>query len=187
MMLSGFFPYHLYLTINNRTTIENMERNGRLLSLPARAESFVSAGTLEPSEASLPSYPKTDHAHRLSVSHDMHSTSLGAARDLDNANPFLPPQASATISLPSRAPSSNPLSRYQRRELERTAGKINMYDLGTASANFSEVFGADWTSWRAWLPIGIGKGTGYEYPVNKAKFARLQRINELLKGPSSGV
>lgn len=75
----------------------------------------------------------------------------------------------------------------QARELERKAGKINIYDLGSWQTNFRETFGSDWNTLYAWLPIGKSSGTGYEWPINKNNFDKLQAINAQLRAPSSGM
>ena len=187
-MLSGFFPYHLFLATNNRTTIENMERNGRLLSLPAKAESALSAGTLEPRTAGLPERPKGGAPHLLPITptRDQYVPSRGADIPNLSRNAFLPHDSQSQFSTPPptsfEASASHSLSRLQRSQLERKAGQINIYDLGTASRNFVEAFGGTWYDPKSWLPVGRSRGTGYEYPVNKGNLKRLRRLNEELKG-----
>lgn len=75
----------------------------------------------------------------------------------------------------------------QARELERKAGKINIYDFGTWQANFRETFGSDWNTVLAWLPIGKSLGSGYDWPINKRNFEKLQRINAQLRMPNNGL
>jgi hypothetical protein len=226
-MLAGFFPYHLYLAVNNRSTIENMERNGRLLSLPARAETLLparaetllAAGVTDPQSASLPERPKPGAGLEFISTQ---STAPGYAQppapgfqDAPSAyrptsqNPFLPSSATASATgQTSNSSNSNntggggtsqrnnttfessalqSLSRMQKRELERKAGRINIYDLGTWQANFRETFGANWNSIYAWLPIGKSEGSGYDWPVNRRAFEKLHSINAQLRTPSSGI
>ena len=191
-MLSGFYPYHLYLSINNRTTIENMERNGRLLSLPARAESALSAGTLQPRDAGLPERSSRNAPPLLSnrsSSTDPYQSSHNEAQTYLPPNPFLPSYSASQIPFQPQSSSSHnyevsashSLSRLQRRQLERKAGQINIYDLGTYARNFEEVFGGKWYQIRSWVPLGRSRGSGYEYPVNKGKLNRLRRLNDELR------
>jgi hypothetical protein len=191
VMLSGFLPYHVYLACNNRTTIENMERNGRLLSLPARAEAMLSAGTTDVREAGLPETLKD--GQRL----------LETRSIRQKPNAFLPAGANGTTSsnagstlpLPWQTQGPQPsaalasLSRQARRGLERKAGQINIYDLGTSARNMHQVFGAQpFLHWRTFVPIGYGIGNGQDFPVNRAKYERLRRLNEQLRSsPDMGV
>ena len=189
VMLSGFLPYHVYLACNNRTTIENMERNGRLLSLPARAEAMLSAGTTDIREAGLPETPK-DGQRLLEPQSQKFNAFLPttAGGEMSNGTaaslplqwqPQAPAQSSALASL----------SRQARRTLERKAGQINIYDLGTSAKNLHQVFGPQplW-HWRTFVPIGYGIGNGHEFPVNRAKYERLRRLNEQLRNsPDMGV
>lgn len=208
-----------------------MERNGRLLSLPARAESALSAGTFDPRQASLPEQPK------FGVSGQLHSkTNANASSYPDvtvngstlvephnpfqpwqhqprkqsysrvalpapsHSNPFLPntpdnvfDPSSQTIAAPSFARSSqsatslaaHSVTRAQRRQLEKKAGRINIYDLGSSSANLLEAFGSKWNAWHTWIPVGISRGTGYEFPVNKQNLRKLMKINEQLRSSIS--
>lgn len=189
VMLSGFLPYHLYLACNNRTTIENMERNGRLLSLPARAEAMLSAGTTDIREAGLPEYTKDgqrllDAPQRFDTF--LPSTVGGEMSNGTGGSLPLPWQAQ-TASRTSSALAS--LSRQARRTLERKAGQINIYDLGTSAKNLHQVFGPQplW-HWRTFLPIGHGIGNGHDFPVNRAKYERLRRLNDQLRhSPDMGV
>ncbi|KAK9893937.1 zf-DHHC-domain-containing protein [Cystobasidium minutum MCA 4210] len=211
VMLTGFFPYHLYLSVNNRSTIENMERNGRLLSLPTKAESMLSAGVTDPHAAGLPERPRSGAgSHLLPNAHssDVYrpgqprppppgfedsSSSYRSSSVQQQRNPFLPSTAAASLSsnlthntFESSAALSS-LSRTAKRDLERKAGKINIYDLGTWQANFMETFGSDWNTVLAWIPVGKSNGSGYEWPVNKRHFEKLKAINEQLRLPSSGA
>lgn len=224
-MLTGFFPYHLYLSVNNRSTIENMERNGRLLSLPVIAETMLSAGVPDPHAAGLPERPKSGAGSHLLPTHARQPTQYqpgqpqppppgfedssssyrppSLQQQQQQQNPFLPSSSSAaatfsssgtaaaslanlSMSFESNAALSS-LSRAAKRDLERKAGKINIYDLGTWQANFKEAFGSDWNSLMAWIPVGKSNGSGYEWPINKRNFDRLQTINAQLRLPSAGV
>lgn len=211
VMLTGFFPYHIYLAVNNRSTIENMERNGRLLSLPARAETMLSAGVPDPHTAGLPERPKSGAGQHLLQGNSKSRLGQGQAQPplpgfADSSptyrpsNPFLPSTSNNTNAFPSHLPATtaaqstpfessaiSSLSRMQARELERKAGKINIYDLGSWQTNFRETFGSDWNTLYAWLPIGKSSGTGYEWPINKNNFDKLQAINAQLRAPSSGM
>lgn len=71
--------------------------------------------------------------------------------------------------------------------MEKRAGRTNIYDLGLSSINFEEAFGRPWYDWRAWVPIGRGKGTGYSFPVNEAKLKRLRKLNRKLVGSTGAV
>jgi len=195
LMLAGFFPYHLYLSMNNRTTIENMERNGRLLSLPARAESILSAGTLDPRDASLPEHPKSGMVgHLLPQYQQPHPSSyrFTAQGQTAPSNPFLtnsayaPTNFAQPVSNNFETSATSSLSRLQRRQLEKKAGRINIYDLGLSGLNFEQAFGAKWYEWKAWVPVGRSKGNGYDYPVNKRKFMALSKLNEQLKTAPRG-
>ena len=213
LMLSGFAPYHLYLACNNRTTIENMERNGRLLSLPPKAESMLAAGTADPILASLPEHSVAGAGQHLLADssrapnpfleeQQQHAHSTGG-----RANPFLPAStrfdehssvinAQPTFAGPSASSSNYPfnltsqaiLTRQARRALEKQAGQINIYDLGLSSRNFEQAFGSKWYQPRSWIPVGRGLGSGYAWPVNRAKLEKLRRINtELRKSRDGGI
>lgn len=192
VMLSGFLPYHLYLACNNRTTIENMERNGRLLSLPPRAEALLSAGTTDIREAGLPQAPKDGQrlldepaAPPQRFNALLPSTAGGTMSHSGGSSLPLPWQPSTTA----RSSALASLTRQKRRELERKAGKINIYDLGTSAKNLHQVFGAQplW-HWRSFAPIGYGMGNGHDFPVNRAKYERLRRLNDQLRNsPDMGV
>lgn len=238
-MLSGFYPYHVYLSLNNRTTIENMERNSRLLGnfIPRKAEGMLAAGTLDLRDAGLPERPKrtgggmairhdggppsltTAAAAEQNGRHGHSDVAMGlAAEPSSRSNPslnlFLPDDgraypmnassgydtghqqhassstsASASLSHQLRLhhrqgrPGVDPgLSRLEIRQLEKKAGKINIYDLGTSSANFREAMGGGWREWQSWVPLGGSRGDGYAFPVNKRKYLKLMRLNEKLRG-----
>jgi len=225
LMLTGFFPYHIYLTVNNRTTIENMERNSRLLGdfIPRKAEGVLSAGTFNLGEAGLPERPKRMGGRNLRRDRPPHPLDTepltmapqpipsGAFHPQVNpphnaSNPFLPAQAysvPATSSYPQNAPghpapsalqslkvqnAAASLSRLAIRQLEKKAGKINIYDLGFSAQNFKQAFDSDWNHLASWVPVGGSLGNGYEFPVNKRKLVKLQRLNEQLRaGARAGV
>jgi len=215
LMLSGFFPYHIYLSVNNRTTIENMERNSRLLGdfIPRKAEGILSAGTFNLEGAGLPERPKRMGGRMMRrdwLLHSLDSEPLPLAAHAapsgvplpppphQSQNAFLPTQA-YSVSAASSSPHSLPghptpsavqslnlqsatasLSRLAIRQLEKKAGKINIYDLGFSSHNFKQAFGSDWKQPISWIPVGGSLGNGYEYPVNKRKLVKLQKLNDHL-------
>lgn len=212
VMLTGFFPYHLYLAVNNRSTIENMERNGRLLSLPSRAETMLSAGVPDPHTAGLPERSKTGAGQHLLSDNNSKTRIRGgngqaqppppgfadSSSSHRPQNPFLPSNESSSVmnahitSIPSsstnfESSALSSLSRMQKKDLERKAEKINIYDLGSWQANFKETFGSEWNSILAWIPIGKSSGSGYDWPINKKNFDRLAGINAQLRLPNTGI
>ncbi|KAG8971589.1 palmitoyltransferase for Vac8p [Tulasnella sp. 425] len=185
LMIGSFWGYHVYLISTNQTTLEQLTpfillRHIPPLPIPAP----ISNPSTSPPQRQRPDSPyffPSPPPDRTSFSESSSSTSKQTA----------PSQASTTTAhqLPqSGRIQEHLLSSAQRRRIRYAARKIRLYDLGSASRNWDQVFGGGrnggGNGWKWWLNLillgGRGRGDGYSFEFNPTAKKQLDRLAEEL-------